>query len=147
MTARFTQITEHGPANPQDRELWEYFASLYKNSNKGIKGRGKDRRISTLKRGGLNNHNHNHSHSLSGGLGLSMGMGMGMGLIKGDPLNRLPSMESDEDSQATVPTRRSSYEDGMSIYTRGSSSDGDEQVYLLERRGGDGAGYKLEDLR
>jgi len=32
--------------NPQDRQLWEYFATLYKNSNKGIKGRGKDRRIS-----------------------------------------------------------------------------------------------------
>ena len=31
----------------KDKELWEYFASLYKNSNKGIKGRGKDRRIST----------------------------------------------------------------------------------------------------
>lgn len=31
--------------NPKDRELWEYFATLYKNSNKGIKGRGKDRRI------------------------------------------------------------------------------------------------------
>lgn len=31
-----------------DKELWEYFASLYKNSNKGIKGRGKDRRISAL---------------------------------------------------------------------------------------------------
>ena len=28
-----------------EKELWEYFASLYKNSNKGIKGRGKDRRI------------------------------------------------------------------------------------------------------
>ena len=31
---------------PQARKLWEYFATLYKNSNKGIKGRGKDRRIS-----------------------------------------------------------------------------------------------------
>jgi len=30
---------------PSDRELWTYFASLYKNSNKGIKGRGKDRKI------------------------------------------------------------------------------------------------------
>jgi hypothetical protein len=30
----------------QDKDLWEYFAALYKNSNKGIKGRGKDRRIS-----------------------------------------------------------------------------------------------------
>lgn len=26
--------------------MWEYFGSLYKNCNKGIKGRGKDRRIS-----------------------------------------------------------------------------------------------------
>lgn len=31
--------------NLHDRGLWEYFATLYKNSNKGIKGRGKDRRI------------------------------------------------------------------------------------------------------
>ena len=29
-----------------DKELWQYFATLYKNSNKGIKGRGKDRKIS-----------------------------------------------------------------------------------------------------
>ncbi len=28
-----------------DLELWEYFATLYKNSNKGIKGRGKDRKV------------------------------------------------------------------------------------------------------
>ena len=28
-----------------DKELWEYFANLYKNSNKGIKGRGKDRKV------------------------------------------------------------------------------------------------------
>jgi hypothetical protein len=32
----------------EDKKLWEYFASLYKNSNKGIKGRGKDRRISAM---------------------------------------------------------------------------------------------------
>jgi hypothetical protein len=31
---------------PAVRSLWTYFASLYKNSNKGIKGRGKDRKIS-----------------------------------------------------------------------------------------------------
>ena len=35
-----------------DRELWEYFATLYKNSNKGIKGRGKDRRIFTVSQNG-----------------------------------------------------------------------------------------------
>jgi ribosomal protein S20 len=47
LTQKFSQIGENGPANPADRALWEYFADLYKNSNKGIKGRGKDRRIST----------------------------------------------------------------------------------------------------
>ncbi|TGO89321.1 hypothetical protein BPOR_0114g00020 [Botrytis porri] len=28
-----------------NKEFWEYFATLYKNNNKGIKGRGKDRRV------------------------------------------------------------------------------------------------------
>lgn len=37
----------------QDRKLWEYFATLYKNSNKGIKGRGKDRRISPTSKSDL----------------------------------------------------------------------------------------------
>jgi hypothetical protein len=37
---------------PHDRKLWEYFATLYKNSNKGIKGRGKDRRISPSSKSG-----------------------------------------------------------------------------------------------
>lgn len=75
---------------------------------------------------------------------------------------RLSSMESDEDSlQSQTQTRRSSYEDGMSIYTRGSSSDGDEgqgqgqghyfldhQQHQHQRRGDVlAAGYKLEDLR
>ncbi|RJE21250.1 Transcription factor [Aspergillus sclerotialis] len=45
LTMKFAQMTNAEPMNPQDRELWEYFATLYKNSNKGIKGRGKDRRI------------------------------------------------------------------------------------------------------
>jgi hypothetical protein len=32
----------------EDRELWEYFATMYKNSNKGIKGRGKDRKVGAV---------------------------------------------------------------------------------------------------
>ena len=36
----------------EDKELWEYFSTLYKNSNKGIKGRGKDRQASGMYRGG-----------------------------------------------------------------------------------------------
>ncbi|EAW08605.1 C2H2-type zinc finger protein [Aspergillus clavatus NRRL 1] len=46
LTLKFSQMPEGLHMSPQDRELWEYFATLYKNSNKGIKGRGKDRRIS-----------------------------------------------------------------------------------------------------
>ena len=103
---RFSQIGDNGPVNPQDRELWEYFATLYKNSNKGIKGRGKDRRILTTKR--------------------SSG-------ITGDSMHRMPSLESDDDP---AQIRRGSYEDSLSMYTGGSSSDGDEQApYYLNRRG------------
>ncbi|PWY64304.1 C2H2 transcription factor [Aspergillus heteromorphus CBS 117.55] len=50
LTLRFSQVTEGDHMSPQDRKLWEYFATLYKNSNKGIKGRGKDRRISPISR-------------------------------------------------------------------------------------------------
>lgn len=41
-------MREGDQVTAQDKELWEYFATLYKNSNKGIKGRGKDRRISAI---------------------------------------------------------------------------------------------------
>ncbi|KAJ5806118.1 uncharacterized protein N7503_003720 [Penicillium pulvis] len=103
LTMRFSQIGDQASVNPQDRELWEYFASLYKNSNKGIKGRGKDRRILTTKRS-----------------------------MTGDSMHRMLSMESDEDPSQM---RRGSYEDTLSMYTGGSSSDGDEPgPYLMNRR-------------
>lgn len=101
---RFSQITDSGLVSPQDRELWEYFAALYKNSNKGIKGRGKDRRIAKDRRAAASN----------------------------DPMNRMPSLESDVDPHA----RRGSYEDSLSMYTGGSSSDGEEPApYFIGRRG------------
>lgn len=43
-------MREGDPVTTMDKDLWEYFATLYKNSNKGIKGRGKDRRISAISR-------------------------------------------------------------------------------------------------
>ncbi|KAJ4350552.1 DNA-binding transcription factor [Ascochyta clinopodiicola] len=45
---KFGNIGPEDWVSQEDQKLWEYFASLYKNSNKGIKGRGKDRRISAL---------------------------------------------------------------------------------------------------
>jgi hypothetical protein len=50
----------------QDKDLWEYFAALYKNSNKGIKGRGKDRRISAAPSSGVSpSHQHISSNRSS----------------------------------------------------------------------------------
>jgi hypothetical protein len=48
LTQKFATINPGDYVSQADKELWEYFASLYKNSNKGIKGRGKDRRISAM---------------------------------------------------------------------------------------------------
>jgi hypothetical protein len=48
LTQKFVTISPGDWVSKEDKELWEYFASLYKNSNKGIKGRGKDRRISAV---------------------------------------------------------------------------------------------------
>ncbi|KAI9826808.1 MAG: hypothetical protein M1832_005746 [Thelocarpon impressellum] len=45
LTQKFASIGSGEAASSADRELWQYFATLYKNSNKGIKGRGKDRKI------------------------------------------------------------------------------------------------------
>lgn len=44
---KFATVTP-SQVSDQDRELWEYFANLYKNSNKGIKGRGKHHRVKRL---------------------------------------------------------------------------------------------------
>lgn len=48
LTLRFASIDMEDEVSESDRELWDYFSTLYKNSNKGIKGRGKDRRIKPL---------------------------------------------------------------------------------------------------
>ncbi|MCJ1385920.1 hypothetical protein MMC17_009044 [Xylographa soralifera] len=48
LTGKFASMQEGDTVSATDKELWEYFSALYKNSNKGIKGRGKDRRISMI---------------------------------------------------------------------------------------------------
>ncbi|KAH6699907.1 putative asparagine-rich zinc finger protein AZF1 [Leptodontidium sp. MPI-SDFR-AT-0119] len=45
LTAKFASIKDGDIVHAGDKELWDYFANLYKNSNKGIKGRGKDRKV------------------------------------------------------------------------------------------------------
>ncbi|KAF9892190.1 Zinc finger and SCAN domain-containing protein 5B [Aspergillus nanangensis] len=63
LTLKFAHMSENTPMTPQDRKLWEYFATLYKNSNKGIKGRGKDRRISPTSRSRSGKRRQSISHS------------------------------------------------------------------------------------
>jgi len=46
LRSRFESIQEGDVVDIWEKEMWEYFGNLYKNCNRGIKGRGKDRRIS-----------------------------------------------------------------------------------------------------
>ncbi|KAL9640497.1 MAG: hypothetical protein Q9164_000247 [Protoblastenia rupestris] len=50
LTLKFAAIESVQAVTPADKEMWEYFSTHYKHSNKGIKGRGKDRRVSILSR-------------------------------------------------------------------------------------------------
>ncbi|KAK2036762.1 hypothetical protein LZ31DRAFT_614322 [Colletotrichum somersetense] len=46
MTDLVVSISDIDDMSDKQREMYWYFANLYKNSNKGIKGRGKERRVS-----------------------------------------------------------------------------------------------------
>ncbi|KZL80474.1 c2h2 transcription factor [Colletotrichum incanum] len=46
MTDWIVSISDIDALSDEQREIYRYFANLYKNSNKGIKGRGKDCRVS-----------------------------------------------------------------------------------------------------
>ncbi|KAH7321477.1 putative asparagine-rich zinc finger protein AZF1 [Rhexocercosporidium sp. MPI-PUGE-AT-0058] len=72
LTAKFASIKDGDIVHAGDKEMWEYFANLYKNSNKGIKGRGKDRKVGSA--------SSSASMSLNSGMrGLGMsGRGFGM---------------------------------------------------------------------
>jgi hypothetical protein len=47
LTLKFASIRNGDTVSSADKELFQYFATLYKNSNKGIKGRGKDRKVAS----------------------------------------------------------------------------------------------------
>jgi hypothetical protein len=48
LTSKFASIKDGDIFDPAEKEAWEYFANLYKNSNKGIKGRGKARKVELM---------------------------------------------------------------------------------------------------
>ncbi|PQE05170.1 C2H2 transcription factor protein [Rutstroemia sp. NJR-2017a BVV2] len=65
LTNRFANISDADKITSADKELWEYFAALYKNSNKGIKGRGKDHRVSLVTQHALPTHPTSPSYASS----------------------------------------------------------------------------------
>jgi hypothetical protein len=66
LTEKFATIRDTDAITSADRDLFEYFAELYKNSNRGIKGRGKDRKISGVKKHpAVDTENGKHGHDMS----------------------------------------------------------------------------------
>jgi hypothetical protein len=67
LTSKFASVKDGDTFRASEKELWEYFAILYKNSNKGIKGRGKDRKVGS-----------NNSPAMNSGM-KNLGVGGGRG--------------------------------------------------------------------
>lgn len=79
--------------------MWEYFALLYKNSNKGIKGRGKDRRISPNLSSGSSSSTFPSSSTFSGAEAPAMSRATTNGSVQGNPGDR----SSRSSSYASAP--------------------------------------------
>jgi hypothetical protein len=87
-----------------DKELWEYFANLYKNSNQGIKGRGKDRKVGTNPHAMSSAMGTHGTYSLSGSGRGNMVMGvMNHGLVNQGPVRageQYEIFDVDDESQS-----------------------------------------------
>jgi hypothetical protein len=103
LTLKFASFKDGDIVHAADKELWEYFANLYKNSNKGIKGRGKDRKVDsnrmTLNSGVKNldvNGRGEYSMSGAGRGNMIVGVGAGRGEI-----SQYEMLDVDEESQSS----------------------------------------------
>ena len=52
LASKFAVVDDEASVSPTDQGLWDYFSTHYKHSNKGIKGRGKDRKVTITSREG-----------------------------------------------------------------------------------------------
>ncbi|KAK2848532.1 hypothetical protein FQN49_005635, partial [Arthroderma sp. PD_2] len=128
LTLRFAMITEPDRMNPQDAEMWEYFAMLYKNSNKGIKGRGKDRRVSSTAKTRSNSTKTNNSDTSATNIMNSVS-------VPAAPNNRMPTHQlalGNEEEAKLI--RERSYHRGAYLGT--PSSDDVEFHEQMYQRGG-----------
>jgi hypothetical protein len=102
-------MREGDPVTAMDKDLWEYFATLYKNSNKGIKGRGKDRRIFATSREGDEEKQDSQSRSSSSGCsGHDTSEASDTGKDKDDSCNS-SIVESDDHEPPFVPQEASAH--------------------------------------
>ncbi|TVY20158.1 Asparagine-rich zinc finger protein AZF1 [Lachnellula arida] len=139
LTSKFASIKDGDIVHSADKELWEYFANLYKNSNKGIKGRGKDRKVGTSSRSssksmalksGMRNSGVNAS-SYTGAGRSDMGMavpngdmaGLGRGHMHDGQYEMIISYDADDGSQSSH-SGSSTVSGGSSVGTCGGSSVG-----------------------
>lgn len=132
LTSKFASICHGDNVSPEDRDLWSYFASLYKNSNKGIKGRGKDRKVGpVLQSSSCGSLGPRYgSVNLTGQLGLGMDIGdlpLQMKMEGNDGIVRYASYHEDDGSGS------SSHGSGTS--TDGTIYDTPNESYVAEGRG------------
>jgi hypothetical protein len=114
LTDKFATLPDVSIMSPADRDLFLYFADLYKNSNRGIKGRGKDRKIlagasnqksattpgrtmSTSSASGNGMHTSNHEASMSPSSGSSTSS-HDQGNGHGQQFNEYSGHDMDDDS-------------------------------------------------
>jgi hypothetical protein len=89
-------MREGDTVSAMDKELWEYFATLYKNSNKGIKGRGKDRRIFAISKEDVGVKKESRSRSSSSSSLSRNSAGTFDGGREKDEMSSSSSVENDE---------------------------------------------------
>lgn len=125
LTNRFASIQDGDTVSAADKDLWEYFAKLYRNSNKGIKGRGKDRKVGSHSA-------HNSGNGMSGFVSRGMTSqyrsmpdmhSMSHGLPMGHGIVREGSQHSHSSGAPTHYEMNLTYEDdGSGTGSQGSAS-------------------------
>lgn len=106
LTAKFASIQEGDTVLAADRELWVYFANLYKNSNKGIKGRGKDRKvgsnamISSVRNNGINTSSYGMNGSGRSNMVVSLNVNLSTHHIPRNATNTYELYEVEDDRRS-----------------------------------------------
>lgn len=107
LKAKYESYKDGDIVDVKEKDLWEYFAEMYKNSNKGIKGRGKDRKVgansmalsSGMKNLSVSGHG-GYSMTGAGHGNMVVGMNGVHGAGRGDG-NQYEMFDADDASQAS----------------------------------------------